>query len=327
MAGASSMDGASGPGATPSKVTAADTTPAPTYDVMAFASFDLDRLKQTRLFSQDVPSRPAAAKVISQPLVFAFAALAARLSTDETKAHALPKHISKRKWRAAATARGLCALKMFHLAVAAIFLRPPGAETLTEAEMMERAKAAASGPQALLDMVEDLLAACQPLDASAAAAPAAPVGEGDSATYEPTQANRHRRSRFLARKGEWRRASQALVPTIIASSTDPTVRKLFADLNPSSGTKAAGGELTPELVVPQLNTIRENALQNSQEQKRSEAKRARTEHLTCTDPPNKLGNFPETAPLTTHPSRGLRSPRPWVTHAHNVGRHVGEWSQ
>ena len=222
------------------------TVPSRTYDYMAFLDFDMDRLKRVSLHNQEAPRDATKQWQAAQPLVFAWQAAAAQLTGLELSAAALATGWADRLL-AVASPRGRAALKMYYLAHAAMLLRVRGDPKRSDSDVVEMAKLIASSPTALIEAVERLIAA-----AEHATAESLVVDDDDGVERTPppppTRTAKHKRARFMARKGEYKKAKGALESTVVADGTDSAVRAAFEELTPQDG-----AELPPELVVSRLN--------------------------------------------------------------------------
>ena len=222
------------PSTTPATST---TTPAADYDLMALLDFDMDRLKRVALHNQEAPRDETLQWQAAQPLVFAWRAAAASLTGPELTAAALATGWTD-KLTAMASPRGLAALKMYYLAQACLLTRARGEARRTDADVVEMARLIASSPEALLAAVERLLAAAEHETAESR------LVEGDEEDEAaitrappppPSRTAKHKRARYMARKGEYKKAASALGSSAVADGKDPEVKRAFADLTPQNG--------------------------------------------------------------------------------------------
>ena len=131
---------------------------------------------------------------------------------------------------------------MIFLSHAVIYLRPKGAEYHTTGDMIKTAAKVASSADELLALTEELIA-----KALEAARPIERLAAGNSVTKDDATVPNHKKARFHAREGEYRRAGQTLKPAFVAPASRDDVQLQFAKLNPQTGAKAAGGVLIPTL--------------------------------------------------------------------------------
>ena len=204
---------------------------------MALLDFDMDRLKRVALHNQEAPRDETLQWQAAQPLVFAWRAAAASLTGPELTAAALATGWTD-KLTAMASPRGLAALKMYYLAQACLLTRARGEARRTDADVVEMARLIASSPEALLAAVERLLAAAEHETAESR------LVEGDEEDEAaitrappppPSRTAKHKRARYMARKGEYKKAASALGSSAVADGKDPEVKRAFADLTPQNG--------------------------------------------------------------------------------------------
>ena len=102
------------------------TVPASDYNLLALATFDMDRLKRVRLLRQSEPSNPALAAAVAQPAVWAWRQRTTNSTANPAKAHA--------------------ALMMRYLSHAVIHCRPVNESARSADDMVTLARNVASSP-------------------------------------------------------------------------------------------------------------------------------------------------------------------------------------